>query len=579
MPSLIELLKKPTDEIKSAWDVSGLNPTTIATKKGQKGVGLNIPPVIVLGKKISFQTLNDAVNSDTSGVNSLWLKNQPLLYGSEIVRLTTNKTQTVSEMVNSTGEANNGLLGGITTAIGSVANKIGGALGFGEKIIPTRLSKRNEFIKALENDVSSLPEVLGKISDKAEGSIVGKFLKQTAKGRPDEIGRRATGTLTNAAQNAATNLLFGNNKVGQNEVKAIETLSLKPDNLSYGSKNPYTKIFDYNSKDEQTLGLSNYLNKLQDGKEIVDEDSVLSSQIANFPKFSTGVIGKGIPTKRDKTNSYTDSSEITYQNNISISKFRNKTDSINASSIWKSEDGTPANFADNTTLDDYDFIPLRFYSVARKVGASFKATLSALTENFTPSWEANNFIGNPYSYYTYQTIGRDVAFNFVVYSLNDTEHSKIWEKIDFLSSLTYPQNKTTDTYVTPPLLKMTLGNMYKNKLGFIDSLSYTIDDNTPWEIGLTANTDGTTITGLSNTGTLKDYKLPTMINVSMTYKFVETASEIAGKKLYHYGGTDRTFTNWESTDIESDQPIVRLKQYPVPTPSTPSTTSRIQGAE
>jgi hypothetical protein len=36
-------------------------------------------------------------------------------------------------------------------------------------------------------------------------------------------------------------------------------------------------------------------------------------------------------------------------------------------------------------------------------------------------------------------------------------------------------------------------------------------------------------------GDLKDYKLPTIINVSVTYKIIETSSDVVGKKLYPYG--------------------------------------------
>jgi hypothetical protein len=97
--------------------------------------------------------------------------------------------------------------------------------------------------------------------------------------------------------------------------------------------------------------------------------------------------------------------------------------------------------------------------------------------------------------------------------------------------LVYPQNTTNDVYVTPPLLKLTLGNMYKNKLGFMESLSYTIDDNTPWEIGYNVGRDGS----ISETGDLKDYKLPTIINVTISYQIIETSNDVVGKKLYPYG--------------------------------------------
>ena len=53
---------------------------------------------------------------------------------------------------------------------------------------------------------------------------------------------------------------------------------------------------------------------------------------------------------------------------------------------------------------------------------------------------------------------------------------------------------------------MNMGDMFKNKECFIDSLIYTIDDNNVWETGEYA----------------PDYKLPRIIDVGITLKFVES---------------------------------------------------------
>jgi hypothetical protein len=65
--------------------------------------------------------------------------------------------------------------------------------------------------------------------------------------------------------------------------------------------------------------------------------------------------------------------------------------------------------------------------------------------------------------------------------------------------------------------------MYVSRVGFVESLSYTIDDNAPWEIGLDK--------------AMKDYKLPKIIDVSVTIKFIENKSttNTAGGKVSLYG--------------------------------------------
>ena len=67
-------------------------------------------------------------------------------------------------------------------------------------------------------------------------------------------------------------------------------------------------------------------------------------------------------------------------------------------------------------LDGYDFVALKFWSVAKLAAVNFRATISGLTETLSPSWDPNRFIGNPFSFYTYNSIERGVTFNFKVYS-------------------------------------------------------------------------------------------------------------------------------------------------------------------
>jgi hypothetical protein len=78
--------------------------------------------------------------------------------------------------------------------------------------------------------------------------------------------------------------------------------------------------------------------------------------------------------------------------------------------------------------------------------------------------------------------------------------------------------------------------MYKNKECFIESLSFEIDDNTPWEVGLNPIKNGNRIGEVNDKGITTNWKLPTIVNVNTTIKFIETQGTVAGKQLYGYGG-------------------------------------------
>jgi hypothetical protein len=187
-------------------------------------------------------------------------------------------------------------------------------------------------------------------------------------------------------------------------------------------------------------------------------------------------------------------------------------------------------------VDDLDLIPLKFYSVSNDMAVNFISTISGLTETYTPTWDNARFVGSPFNVYTYSSIERSVQFNFKVYSLNPEEHIAAWKRLSFLSSLVYPQKYVgTAGAVVPPFIKFTLGDMFKNKEGFIESLIYTVDDNYPWEIGMdirdTPNYEA------------KNYKLPTIIDVGITIRIVEHKNN--------------TYTGLDSTDEKGN--IVQIK--------------------
>lgn len=175
---------------------------------------------------------------------------------------------------------------------------------------------------------------------------------------------------------------------------------------------------------------------------------------------------------------------------------------------------------DGTYLDDWDFITLKLQSRATGKAVNFRATVSGISETVSPSWDSGKFIGSPFNYYTYSSIERSVSFNFKVYSTTPAQHVAAWQRINFLTGLAYPQGYN-QPYATPPFVLLTLGNLYVNKNAYIESLSYTMDDNAGWEIGL-------------NDESVKTYKCPIVVDVAITLKFVESRNTTSGGKFYGF---------------------------------------------
>ncbi len=208
--------------------------------------------------------------------------------------------------------------------------------------------------------------------------------------------------------------------------------------------------------------------------------------------------------------------------------------------------GETAVTADNPdkTFDDFDTIPLKFYSIALDRTVQFRCTVSELSETFSPEWEPNKFLGNPFPFYTYSGIERSLTFSFKIFSLNLVEHQNAWQRLNALAGLTMPQDfKGQVGAVAPPIIKFTLGDMYKGREAVIDSLTFTVDVDTPWEIGLNKkllNSKPIQFPGLAGNISVVDpdisgegFKLPMIINAEVSLKFLESRGTMG--KLYSYG--------------------------------------------
>jgi len=557
MPSLKELFKTkplPKQDGKTgleAYDIRNSKDIPISTSNSI--LNATVFPIVqktLRGSSLlTARTKETLIEEELVGLRAIRGLASPVIYGTDIIRLKRRTTNTVEVMKNSTSggvEASNFILGNLAASVRDTGLRIASKIGitFPQNLIPTRVSENDKFATKKVRDTNT---VLKELKDGSAGTLLGRFLADTVKGTPNQIGRQTIGTAISIGKDALRKSLstpFGNLSPII-PTKQEETISLRNSNFTYDNgKDSYTNKIK--RRNTTTNGLGEILDNLQnrafiyqrwiDEKKTKDETDFAKAKQKDFPKFSLDNLTQNIP-QRQSGKKYKERDDVFYNRIDTKLGMKPGSDVLNVSPTWYSEDGNPPKNAFERTLDDYDTIPLRFYSIYKKTGVSFRATITGLSETFTPSWESSKFIGNPYNFYTYGGIDRSVSFSLQLYALNPTELKRMWEKLTFLTTFVYPQ--TADIYTIPPFLKFTLGNMYKNKEGFIDSLSYTIDDNNVWEIGIPHIDKSGEREELND---MKDYKLPTIINVSITIKFLETKSSYWDetgnpKRMYSYGET------------------------------------------
>lgn len=440
-------------------------------------------------RNLSSRLRETRLEEEVTGVRVIRGLSEPVLYGTEYPRLLKRTTNILDSMKNDAvggDEESNGILGNALNKVEQkgkdLLDKIGAKypkliVQFPDKLIPTKIKLNDDFKKGT---VSELPTTLAKIKNDGAGNILGKFLAKGVSGTPNQIGNQLLGNGISTAKDAVRKKLFGARKEGANNLASA-------DGIQYNETTKYSNTIDATNEDitQRNDLTSVYEESLQ---KVVDT-------LANF----------GLAAKQEVSLEKVEKQRYSQSENIlsNKQKFSKLGDFLNNKVPFATEDGTTPTNAINEILDDYDFITLKFFSLAKKTAVNFRATISGLSETLSPSWQSQKTIGNPFSFYTYDGIERSVQFNFKIYSLNKPEHRAAWERLNFLAGLVYPQG-SNGVFITPPFLKFTLGDWYKNKECFIDSLSFSVDDNTPWDI--------------VNDG----YKLPTIIEASITLKLVES---------------------------------------------------------
>ena len=503
------------------------------------------------GKGTLFAQIKSFGEQELTGirVKSLVEANNPLIYGNESTRIALRSTPDMDKM--RTDDGDGGLIGGTITKI---RTKVNSTLGVPQTLIPSSYTKINQDITLNDPKLgvqSGYLERIAAIKDGGQGSFIGGLLSG---GNPKTIAQQAAGKLLKEAKDTLRDTLF-NDSSFKNNLKS-----------RFGKKEPYkekeTKLAPdvYENVEGATYSEKALENKLNESgksgtyiKYETPESQLAALRVGKGFVQVTGLDPLGNPVKKDgaegvEIKTKVDSVKFNEENKFSTDKnklisdkgFTNEDDIINQSGIYKKD-----LLIDGKSIDDFDFIPLKFRNIVTDETVNFRGTITGLAETVTPSWDAGRFSGNPFSFYTYQSIERNVSFNFTVYPMNSKELLNNWSKIEFLTSLTYPLGYQSDPIgsVRAPIIYFSMGDLYKDKVSFIESLQYTIPDNSNWQL------DGTTEqvkkykssgaffgnTNVSVPEVDKGYKLPHLVEIAITLKFLEQRNNTEDrKKLYSF---------------------------------------------
>ena len=112
------------------------------------------------------------------------------------------------------------------------------------------------------------------------------------------------------------------------------------------------------------------------------------------------------------------------------------------------------------------------------VTVRFPAYIDSISDNYNGSWDEHKDMGRADPKFMYNQYTRNISISFRTAAIEKGEHDKWLKAINNLTDMTKPQYKAGVGY-NGVLCRMVLGPLY-NVIGFLESVSVDIDNETPW---------------------------------------------------------------------------------------------------
>lgn len=183
-------------------------------------------------------------------------------------------------------------------------------------------------------------------------------------------------------------------------------------------------------------------------------------------------------------------------------------DKINMQGVLSSTPSTPLN----------DFIELSFKEILTGKFVQFRAFLDSMDDNYNADWQGNRYVGRADEFYTYGGFSRDVNISFKIAASSRAEVKPLYEKMNFLASTTAPTYVDKIGIMQGTVVELTVGSYFKKLPGVITSVKYSLEQDSPWDVGEAVK------------GTLTE--VPTVLNCSVSFKAIHNFTPQVGKLNY-----------------------------------------------
>jgi len=179
----------------------------------------------------------------------------------------------------------------------------------------------------------------------------------------------------------------------------------------------------------------------------------------------------------------------------------------------------------------------------------FRAYLTQFSDNTDANWNEIKYAGRGDKFYVYDGFSRKINIGFKVAALSSQEMEPMYQKLNYLMGNVMP-DYSEDNLMRGPLVRMTVGNWIDGQDGILNNVSYTVPQDSPWEIAINEPNTGERI-----------LILPHIVEVTMT--FTPIGSQTRGKNLISSKSYTTSHIAQNANEASSNQYIASSTQIPV----------------
>ena len=132
--------------------------------------------------------------------------------------------------------------------------------------------------------------------------------------------------------------------------------------------------------------------------------------------------------------------------------------------------------------ENFDICVLKFRPYGGKAAILFRAIVDSYSDQYSPSYTTVNYVGNPINYPIYQNTKRTISLSFKVPMVYSEDVNIVKGRLNMLATYCWPATQGSNKRISTPFIQFTYGDLVKDSTAVITGITFTVDNNTPWEL-------------------------------------------------------------------------------------------------